>query len=288
MKVEYRFGEKVRRTRTERAWSQEQLAEVAGVATRTVQRVEANRTQDGDTLRAIAAAFNADVRDLRSKYWIAESKPLRALLIESAEDFRVAIQRAYHYYSYRRLGTLKPEIEPRVDELMEEIFSDIWAMGPDEPEFSSFIKDIREPLEELQRMGLTFFSIQETRDVFIKGGNPGEKIPWEDMTTCHFILVPRYGCFHLGGRGSTEQLHLFSSQCDSASKTLLRILKEEREMGLFVTALHAVVCAGGEASVYWCEVCFPLLEDGSRISMSYIQQVTGFHRKSGLHLVRNH
>jgi DNA-binding XRE family transcriptional regulator len=50
MRKETRFGKKVRDFRLDRGWSQDQLAEVGGVVTRTVQRVEKDQTRDGETL----------------------------------------------------------------------------------------------------------------------------------------------------------------------------------------------------------------------------------------------
>ena len=53
-------GEKVRRCREERCWSQDHLAEAAGVSLRTVQRVERGDSVSKDTLMALAAAFDID------------------------------------------------------------------------------------------------------------------------------------------------------------------------------------------------------------------------------------
>ncbi len=47
----------VRRLREQRAWSQEQLAEIAGVSVRTVQRVETGGSGSLDTRMALAAAL---------------------------------------------------------------------------------------------------------------------------------------------------------------------------------------------------------------------------------------
>lgn len=54
----------VRRMRTDRAWSQEQLAEITDVSLRTIQRVEADGSASRETKMALAAAFKIDVRDL--------------------------------------------------------------------------------------------------------------------------------------------------------------------------------------------------------------------------------
>jgi transcriptional regulator with XRE-family HTH domain len=55
---------KIKRWREERHWSQEHLAELAGVGVRTVQRIETDEKASGDSLKALAAAFNVDVMAL--------------------------------------------------------------------------------------------------------------------------------------------------------------------------------------------------------------------------------
>ena len=54
----------VRRMRTERAWSQEQMADIAALSLRTIRRVEADGSASNETRMALAAAFGVDVRDL--------------------------------------------------------------------------------------------------------------------------------------------------------------------------------------------------------------------------------
>jgi transcriptional regulator with XRE-family HTH domain len=55
----------IRLLREHRAWTQEHLAQVAGVTTRTVQRVESGEGVQVDTLQALAAALDVDVPSLR-------------------------------------------------------------------------------------------------------------------------------------------------------------------------------------------------------------------------------
>ncbi|MEL7110795.1 MAG: helix-turn-helix transcriptional regulator [Pseudomonadota bacterium] len=55
---------KIKRWREERHWSQEHLAELAGVALRTIQRVENGEKASQETLLALAAAFNVDAMAL--------------------------------------------------------------------------------------------------------------------------------------------------------------------------------------------------------------------------------
>lgn len=74
------LGNVIREWREERRWSQEQLAAIAGVAPRTVQRVERGEGASVDTRRALAGAFSCADLDLLTK-------PLQ---IPSAEDLEAA------------------------------------------------------------------------------------------------------------------------------------------------------------------------------------------------------
>ncbi|MEC7290614.1 MAG: helix-turn-helix transcriptional regulator [Pseudomonadota bacterium] len=57
-------AEKIKRWREERLWSQEHLAELAGLGLRTVQRIENGDSASRDSVMAIAAAFNVDAAAL--------------------------------------------------------------------------------------------------------------------------------------------------------------------------------------------------------------------------------
>jgi transcriptional regulator with XRE-family HTH domain len=54
----------VRKIRRERAWSQEQLASVAGLSLRTIQRVEADGSGSLETNMALASAFGVPTIEL--------------------------------------------------------------------------------------------------------------------------------------------------------------------------------------------------------------------------------
>ncbi len=57
-------AEKIKRWREERLWSQEHLADLAGLGLRTVQRIENGDTASRDSVMALAAAFNVDAAAL--------------------------------------------------------------------------------------------------------------------------------------------------------------------------------------------------------------------------------
>ena len=64
MRVDREF---VRRLRLDKAWSQEKLADEAGVSLRTVQRVEADGVAAHRSCRAIAKALGVDPAELRHR-----------------------------------------------------------------------------------------------------------------------------------------------------------------------------------------------------------------------------
>ncbi|TXE32248.1 helix-turn-helix domain-containing protein [Serratia marcescens] len=58
---------RIRPLRLEKGWSQEQLATIAGLSTRTVQRIENGEQASLETLTAIAAALGVQVRGLNAQ-----------------------------------------------------------------------------------------------------------------------------------------------------------------------------------------------------------------------------
>lgn len=58
---------KFRALRLERAWSQEQLSELSGLSTRTVQRIENGERPSLETLSALAAVFEVSVSALSAE-----------------------------------------------------------------------------------------------------------------------------------------------------------------------------------------------------------------------------
>ena len=54
----------IQKLRLKRGWSQQQLAEAAGLSARTIQRVEAGHPASIETLKSIAAVFEVDFSTL--------------------------------------------------------------------------------------------------------------------------------------------------------------------------------------------------------------------------------
>lgn len=54
---------RIKMLRTERAWSQQHLADVSGISLRTIQRVEKSHSASPETLKSLAACFEVSIPD---------------------------------------------------------------------------------------------------------------------------------------------------------------------------------------------------------------------------------
>jgi len=79
---------KIRRWREERHWSQEHLADLAGIGLRTVQRIETGNPASRETLMALAAAFNVDVIALT-----VDAKTEAAAIVRREQDRKLSALR---------------------------------------------------------------------------------------------------------------------------------------------------------------------------------------------------
>ncbi len=57
-------GNMIKSLREKRVWSQQQLAEMAGISLRTLQRLEATSTASHETVKSLAAVFEIDAETL--------------------------------------------------------------------------------------------------------------------------------------------------------------------------------------------------------------------------------
>ena len=69
-------AQNVKKLRMERAWPQEQLAEICDVSVRTVQRVESGETCSLETLKALATAFDLTPNDLTTNHNLAKQQEM--------------------------------------------------------------------------------------------------------------------------------------------------------------------------------------------------------------------
>lgn len=89
---------KLKRWREERQWSQEHLAELAGVGHRTVQRIESGEKASRETMKALAAAFGVDVMALS----VDAEKAARDIIHEKNRKGAAALRLSFyiHFGSY--------------------------------------------------------------------------------------------------------------------------------------------------------------------------------------------
>lgn len=92
------LGAVVRAIRETKKWSQQQLAEIAGLSTRTVQRVESGQPADFDTRRALGRAFEFDDID-------AFNKPFQIPTPEELDRQREAFEKEYVTLKALPVGT---------------------------------------------------------------------------------------------------------------------------------------------------------------------------------------
>lgn len=63
----------VQKLRLQKGWSQQQLAELSGLSTRTIQRIEAGQTPSTETLKSLASVFEIDFQQLQSEVDVVHS-----------------------------------------------------------------------------------------------------------------------------------------------------------------------------------------------------------------------
>ena len=83
----------VKALRLQRAWSQEQLAELASLSVRTVQRIENGETPSLETLSALAAVFGVSVAELSAENVAGEDS-----LDQRIIDARLRLQQEARFY----------------------------------------------------------------------------------------------------------------------------------------------------------------------------------------------
>ncbi|MCF6315810.1 MAG: helix-turn-helix transcriptional regulator [Marinosulfonomonas sp.] len=84
----------IRNLRIERGWSQEQLAEISGVSTRTIQRIERGGKASLESLKCLAAVFETPISDLQKD--INMTNPDNSL----TEEDRAALKYAHNLKTY--------------------------------------------------------------------------------------------------------------------------------------------------------------------------------------------
>lgn len=128
------IGKNIRQHREERHWTQEELAIVAGIDVRTIQRAENGQKLALETLKAIANAFEITIDQLskdsqeealaefRAKYSVIELQSLQ----QAAELYQLFGTHAYHF---QRIGTLNDDQADSIAEFEQvtKDYGEIWS-----------------------------------------------------------------------------------------------------------------------------------------------------------------
>lgn len=84
----------IRSLRTDRGWSQEQLADISGVSTRTIQRIERGGKASLESLKCLAAVFETAIPDLQKETDMTNPD------IALTDDDRAALKYAHYLKAY--------------------------------------------------------------------------------------------------------------------------------------------------------------------------------------------
>ena len=94
-------SEKIKAYRLKNAWSQEQLAQLASLLVRTVQRIENGHTPGLETISALASVFNVTVSALSE-----ETEAASEALDTRIHDARQRVQEETRFYRTLTIATL--------------------------------------------------------------------------------------------------------------------------------------------------------------------------------------
>lgn len=168
----------LKKLRREKAWSQEQLAEISGVSLRTIQRIEKSGRASLESKKAIAAAFEIRAVELD------ESLNSLAITDEETENFYFRIDEGAKLteviggaYGYR-MNHDNPKTKEEADLLAEALQSiqdwgEVWA----EIELGERVKasfELTQLINNLEENGFWLFGIRTNEDY---PGIKGDKWP---------------------------------------------------------------------------------------------------------------
>ena len=93
----------IRKLRLQRGWSQEQLAQLTGLSTRTIQRIERGQPCSLETLNALAAVFEVDISTFKpeERYTMSTDNPNVSEEEQKAIEYVQGLKAFYsHLFSY--------------------------------------------------------------------------------------------------------------------------------------------------------------------------------------------
>lgn len=88
----------IRKLRQQKGWSQEQLAEVTGLSSRTIQRIENGEPASNETMRALAAVFDIPLSEMRPLPSSHEQRPAKALFSHDERQVLKDIRKLRGFY----------------------------------------------------------------------------------------------------------------------------------------------------------------------------------------------
>ncbi len=77
----------IRQRRLAKGWSQEHLAEVAGLSVRTIQRIEGGQKPGLESLKCLAAVFETEISDLTQEPKMTEATETQTSLQEERKEY---------------------------------------------------------------------------------------------------------------------------------------------------------------------------------------------------------
>lgn len=156
--------------RTARAWSQEQLAQVASINVRTIQRIENGEPASFETLKSIAAAFDMDVAKLiepkKSEQKKPEATPGDFLLRVENGTQLFSFFGATHGYQFQNDELDNDGKADLVGSFLQELHD--WGEMWDETEPGERVRvahDFTKRIAELEQLGLWVFAGRTRRKV---------------------------------------------------------------------------------------------------------------------------
>jgi transcriptional regulator with XRE-family HTH domain len=160
----------IKELRTARAWSQEQLAQVADINVRTIQRVENGEPTSFETLKSIAAALDIDVAKLlepkKSEQKKPESTPGDLLLRVENGTQLFSFFGATHAYQFQNDELDDYTKADLVGSFLQELHD--WGEMWDETEPGERVRvahDFTKRIAELEQLGLWVFAGRTRRKV---------------------------------------------------------------------------------------------------------------------------
>ena len=154
-------AKRIKDLREQRAWPQAQLADVAGVSERTVQRIERGESVAFETLKSIATAFNVDVSELVQRK--PRQKPVDFLVRVTNGTELFAVVAGSHAGRYHHEDLRHENEVETIGSFFQDIqdYCDIWDdIGP-----SGQLKAKHEfttRLAELESLGYWVFVVKKT------------------------------------------------------------------------------------------------------------------------------